>query len=193
MADTEHPRGQMVFQSRLTSPKSDEQVGASETYNNGPVLAFKVYPKGWDDGDHVSSREVRSPQADNDIDDDLAESERLGESIDLPPMLSPPPRYVPSQVHVFVCDVTFVWWYCIFEEALYRALLYLRLDACNVNKCVPTLCIPILTNGIRCSLDRSYRDIVNSSGYHIAQNSIPQSLLTSWYIKVSRMYKLALQ
>jgi len=103
MADTEHPCGQMVFQSRLTSPKSDEQVGASETYSNGPVLAFKVYPKGWEDGDHVNSREVRSPQADNDIDNDLAECERLGESINLPPMLSPPPRYVPSQVHISVC------------------------------------------------------------------------------------------
>ena len=46
MADTEHPRSQMVFQSHLTSPKSEEQVAASESYNNGPVLAFKVYPKG---------------------------------------------------------------------------------------------------------------------------------------------------
>ena len=39
-----------------------------------------MYPKRWDDRDHVSSREVRSPQADNDIDNDLALSERLGES-----------------------------------------------------------------------------------------------------------------
>ena len=106
MTDAEHPRGQMVFQSRLTSPKSDEQVGASE-YNNGPVLAFKVYPKGWDDGDHVISREVRSPQADNDI-DDIEESERLGESINLPPMLSPPPRYVPSQVCVSVNRMLYI-------------------------------------------------------------------------------------
>ena len=65
------------------------------------MLAFKVYRKGWDDGDHVISREVWSPQADNDI-DDIEESERLGESINLPSMLSPPPRYVPSQVCVSV-------------------------------------------------------------------------------------------
>ena len=37
MTDTEHPHGQMVFQSHLKSPKSDEQVGVLE-YSNGPVL-----------------------------------------------------------------------------------------------------------------------------------------------------------
>ena len=58
MADIEHPCDQLVFLSCLTSPKSDEQVGASETYNNRSVLAFNVYPKRWEDGDHVSSREV---------------------------------------------------------------------------------------------------------------------------------------
>ena len=40
------------------------------------------------DGDHVRHRDIRSPQADNDIDDnDIEESEKLGESINLPPML----------------------------------------------------------------------------------------------------------
>ena len=110
MADTEHLRGQMVFQSRLTSPKSEEQVAASESYNNGPMLAFKVYPKGgWVDGDHVRHRDVQSPQADNDVDDDIEESEKLGESVNLPPMLSPPPRYVPSQV----CFCLFVSRVCV--------------------------------------------------------------------------------
>ena len=46
MTDTEHPRGQMVFQSHLTSPKSDEQVGALGT--------SVIYPKGWDYVDQCS-------------------------------------------------------------------------------------------------------------------------------------------
>ena len=63
-----------MFQSRLTSPKSEEQVAASESYNNGPVLAFKVYPKGgWVDRDHVRHKDVWSPQANDDINDDDTE------------------------------------------------------------------------------------------------------------------------
>ena len=50
------------------------------------------------DRDHVRQMHIRSPQADNDNDDDIEESEKLEESINLPPILSLYPRYVPPQV-----------------------------------------------------------------------------------------------
>lgn len=106
MADTEAPPNE--FHSRLTSPKHVEQVG-TELFNGG-LLAFKVFPKAWTDGDHHSSTErfdIPSPQIDDDDDDDvedhvITKGDTLQHSINLPPMsptaLSPPPKYIPSQV-----------------------------------------------------------------------------------------------
>lgn len=109
MADTEqqHPPPPNEFHSRLTSPKHAEQVGTE--MHNGGILAFKVYPKAWGDGIHHGSTEgfdIPSPQIDDDDDDVvdhmISKHDRLQHSITLPPMspttLSPPPKYIASQV-----------------------------------------------------------------------------------------------
>jgi len=120
MADTEYPSNE--FELRLTNPKHNEQV-ASEMHNGG-ILAFKVYPKAWDNDRHGSTEryDVSSPQHDDDDDDDdYGEdhmiSKRDGLRRNLPTMmspttLSPPARYVASQVSkpiifimLFYCSV----------------------------------------------------------------------------------------
>ena len=116
MADIKPPPNE--FSSRLTSPKLADQVVGTEMYNhNGGLLAFKVYPKAWGDSDHRAGTEqysVMSPQMDHDgyYDDDpddhmIHKGRRVKHSINLPPMSptmsSPPPKYVPSQVSMYVC------------------------------------------------------------------------------------------
>ena len=115
MADTEeHPPTPNEFHSRLTSPKHAEQVVGTEMHNhNGGLLAFKVYHKAWDD--HHGSMErfdISSPQIDPNDDDEeedhvISKGNRLKHSINLPPMsptmLSPPAKYIPSQVCSSVC------------------------------------------------------------------------------------------
>ena len=107
MADTERHPLPNEFHSRLTSPKDAEQVGTE--MHNGGILAFKVYPKAWEDDHHHSSTErfdFPSPQIDDDddIEDHMNKCDQLQRSVNLPPMsptmLSPPPKYVPSQVRV---------------------------------------------------------------------------------------------
>ena len=108
MADTERHLQPNEFHSRLTSPKHAEQVGTE--MHNGGILAFKVYPKAWEDDHHSSTErfDIPSPQIDDDdIEDDMSKRDRLQRSMNLPPMSptmsSPPPKYVASQVCVCVC------------------------------------------------------------------------------------------
>ena len=113
MADIEEQPPPNEFHSRLTSPKQAEQVVGTEMHNhNGGLLAFKVYPKAWGDNDHHERFDMSSPQIDNDDDDDeedhmISKGNRLKHSINLPPMsptmLSPPPKYIASQVCLSVC------------------------------------------------------------------------------------------
>ena len=111
MADIEEQPPVNEFYSRLTSPKHTEQLVGTEMHNhNGGLLAFKIYPKAWGDHDHHGSTErfdMSSPQIDDGDDDDdedrmISKGNRLKHSINLPPMsptmLSPPPKYIASQV-----------------------------------------------------------------------------------------------
>ena len=107
MADTEqHPSTPNEFHSRFTSPKlhDNPQVG-TEMYNGGDgILAFKVFPKAWADGDHHDSTERFD---DDDVEEHMITKEdSLQHSINLPPMsptaLSPPPKYIASQVSLYV-------------------------------------------------------------------------------------------
>ena len=115
MADIEEQPPPNEFHSRLTSPKHAEQVVGTEMHNhNGGLLAFKVYPKAWGDNDHHGSTErfdMPSPQIDNDDQDDeedhmISKANRLNHSINLAPMsptmLSPPAKYIASQVCPYV-------------------------------------------------------------------------------------------
>ena len=112
MADTERHLQPNEFHSRLTSPKHAEQVGTE--MHNGGILAFKVYPKAWEDDHHSSTErfDIPSPQIDedDDIEDDMSKRDRLQRSMNLPPMSptmsSPPPKYVASQVCVCMCVCT---------------------------------------------------------------------------------------
>lgn len=110
MADTERHPLPNEFHARLTSPKHAEQVGTE--MHNGGILAFKIYPKAWEDDHHGSTErfDIPSPQIDDDDDideDHMSKHDQLQRSINLPPMsptmLSPPPKYVASQVCVRVC------------------------------------------------------------------------------------------
>ena len=121
MADIEPPPNE--FSSRLTSPKQADQVVGTEMHNhNGGLLAFKVYPKAWGDGEHHAGPEQYEmpPHMNHDdyYDDDpedhmIQKGRRLKHSINLPPMSptipmsptmsSPPPKYVPSQVSMCIC------------------------------------------------------------------------------------------
>ena len=122
MADTEEqPPMPNEFHSRLTSPKHTGQVVGTEMHNhNGGLFSFKVYPKAWENDHHMHGSTERfdmpSPQIDPDDDDDdveeeidhvISKSTRLKHSINLPPMsptmLSPPAKYIPSQVCPSVC------------------------------------------------------------------------------------------
>ena len=147
MANDEQQLPANEFHSRLTSPKLAEEVGTEMHNHNGGMLAFKVYPKAWDDGDHHGSTErfeIPSPQIDDDDDVEdhgMSEHGRLQHSINLPPMsptaLSPSPKYIPSQV----CSQSVYAYTCTYTQMHTRTYIFIQAHTYTITHIHTYTCI----------------------------------------------------